>query len=150
MKTIATIVGVALLATSTIAQEVTGNTNSDANSSASNSLIFEGDSTNNTPAIGGWGGNNTAPCQAAFGAGFGAPGLGLGVSVPVTKEFCRTMVETEFLVKLVQIKDPQQRKLAITRACMTRDTIQSALVQAGICQVKRKTNTPATPMASNR
>jgi len=138
MKMITTIIGVALLATSSVAQEVTGNADSAANSSAQNSLIFEGDSTNNTPAIGGWGGNNTAPCQAAFGAGFGAPGLGLGVSVPVTKEFCKTMVETEFLVKIMNIKDPMQKKLAITRACLTRGTIQDALVQVGVCQIKRK------------
>ena len=146
MKTIATIAGVALLATSTIAQEVTGTTNSDANSSAQNSLIFEGDS-GNTPAVGGFGGNNTAPCQAAYGIGLGQAGLGVGLSVPITKEFCKTMVETEFLVKLVQIKDPLQRKLAITRACMTRGTIQSALVQVGICKIKRKA---ATPVVNNR
>jgi hypothetical protein len=135
---IATLLVGTALAVPANAQEVTGNADSAANSSAQNSLIFEGDSTNNTPAIGGWGGNNTAPCQAAFGAGFGAPGLGLGVSVPVTKEFCKTMVETEFLVKIMNIKDPQQRKLAITRACMTRGTIQETLVQVGVCQIKRK------------
>lgn len=137
MKMITTIIGVALLATSSVAQEVTGSADSDANSSAQNSLIFEGDS-GNTPAVGGFGGNNTAPCQAAYGFGLGQAGLGVGLSVPVTKEFCKTMVETEFLVKLVKIKDPLQRKLAITRACMTRGTIQDALVQVGVCQIKRK------------
>ncbi len=115
--------------------QVSGQSESDAQSSASNNLVFGSDS-KNTPSVGGWGGNNTAPCQAAIGAGVGQPGLGLGISVPITKEFCKTMVETEFLVKIISIKDPLKRKLAITRACMTKGTIQEALVQAGVCIIK--------------
>lgn len=133
-----TTIALLIMATSATAQETTTAAESQSNVYQN----FESGGSN-TPAIGGWGGNNTAPCQRSVGAGIGQPGLGLGASIGTTVEWCRDEFEARYVRNLMAMPEGKPKQAALHRACNTKGKVREALVYVGAC-VTSKTAASAT------
>lgn len=103
-----------------------------ASSAASNNLTFNGGAVA-APSLSG---NNTASCVVANGAGFGVPGLSLGASGGHIDQNCATLVEVEFLVKLLSMPPSAAKTAAIHHACKNNERLRDTLVSVGACVVK--------------
>lgn len=139
-----TTIALLIMATSATAQETTT-----AAESQSNVYQDFGGGESNTPAIGGWGGNNTAPCQRAVGAGIGQPGLGLGASIGATVEWCRDEFEARYVRNLMAMPDGKPKQAALHRACNTNGKVREALVYVGACATsKTAASATSAPLSS--
>lgn len=136
MKALYLTVALTLAASAAGAQSLTSET--DNTSVSGSSVLIEG--ANNTPGIAGSAGSSTAPCVITNFVGFGQPGLGLGISVPTRDHNCLIMRESEFLSKLVRLRQADQvaYRATLIHSCRNSKRMRETLVQLGLCVVAPK------------
>ncbi|NRA77826.1 MAG: hypothetical protein HRU18_06430 [Pseudoalteromonas sp.] len=124
MKTlIATVTGLALLATPSLSQTTAG---SDAVAGATNSLTIEGSYSSSVGSS-----NNTAPCQQVNSGGF----WGGSVNESVTQGWCLAPIMAEKLVQVSRLPANEQR-IAIHTLCAMSQEYREILIQLGKCVVR--------------
>ena len=130
-KIILPIMVIAALATSASAQSNTDST-SDAASSASNSLVFEGSSPSASSASVG-GAMHTAPCIIGSGVAVGVVGAGLSVSNGRIETSCLARSEAEWMINLLSMPVGPQRRAATLHACTNVPDMRATLIAVGAC-----------------
>jgi hypothetical protein len=126
------LVGVALV-TPAFAQTNT-DSNSDAASSAQNSLIFEGSRPSAASASIG-GAMHTAPCIIGHGQAIGVVGLSLANTGGDTEPSCLGRAEAEWIIKLLGMQNGLQKRAAIFHACTNIPSIRKTLISINVCEV---------------
>ena len=129
-----------MLAATTASADINGHSQSgsDAQSSAQNSLVFEGQKNVGSGVFSS--SNNTAPCLKAYGLGLGIVGLGVGVSLPAIEQNCLTQSEAKFLHSVLSLPyrtktQELARRAAIRHACANDESLRETLVYLGVCKV---------------
>ena len=127
MKTlIATLTGLALLATPTLAQDSSIQSGSESVSGSSNSLTIEGSYSSSVGSS-----NNTAPCQQVNSGGF----WGASANESVTQGWCLAPIMAEKLVQVSRLTAKEQR-IAIHTLCAMSKEYREILIQLGKCAVR--------------
>jgi hypothetical protein len=142
-KIILPIMVIAALATSASAQSNTDST-SDAASSASNSLVFEGSSPSASSASVG-GAMHTAPCIIGSGVALGVVGGGLSISNGRIETSCLARSEAEWMINLLSMPVGPQRRAATLHACTNVPDMRATLIAVGACARTTQVTQSAAP-----
>lgn len=111
-----------------------GAADSDAASTASNSLTFEGSNTASSASVGG--AMHTAPCVIGNGIALGVVGGGIAFSNGRIDSSCLGRAEAQWIIKLLGMAPGIQQNAAIYHACANIETIRETLVSLGVCVMK--------------
>lgn len=125
----------------TIGMADTTSTSGSASQSQSQSgVTLEGNEWgDNTPSVGGYGGNNTANCIMSYGAGVGQPGFGAGLSIPVIENNCLTERELAIVNRITDLQPGTIKwKAIVHHACTFSPRLRNTLVAVGYCAVRQR------------